>query len=191
MFLCDHTLLCWAEYAPHLWCHVCIALLICYIYLRLLFGIACLAYHTAIKFALYQLLYPEFIVNSFDIKRAAATFVQFVAHSMANIKYFTHTFRVLRLLVETVIHNTVHEANDDADLISHLQYCARSSKTAKFWAGGLMNPVFLMMIFCQAEQEVYRPLDLRAYFFTARQHNCARFWYVLPSIIRSNAKRNM
>ena len=37
----------------------------------------CLAYHTAIKFALYQLLYPEFIVNSFDIKRAAATFVQF------------------------------------------------------------------------------------------------------------------
>ena len=58
----------------------------CYIYLRLLFGIACLAYHTAIKFALYQLLYPEFIVNSFDIKRAAATFVQFVAHSMANIK---------------------------------------------------------------------------------------------------------
>ena len=55
----------------------------CYIYLRLLFGIACLAYHTAIKFALYQLLYPEFIVNSFDIKRAAATFVQFVAHSMA------------------------------------------------------------------------------------------------------------
>ena len=49
----------------------------CYIYLRLLFGIACLAYHTAIQFALYQLLYPEFIVNSFDIKRAAATFVQF------------------------------------------------------------------------------------------------------------------
>ena len=49
----------------------------CYIYLRLLFGIACLEYHTAIKFALYQLLYPEFIVNSFDIKRAAATFVQF------------------------------------------------------------------------------------------------------------------
>ena len=40
------------------------------------------------KFALYQLLYPEFIVNSFDIKRAAATFVQFVAHSMANINIF-------------------------------------------------------------------------------------------------------
>ena len=49
----------------------------CYIYLRLLFGIACLAYHTAITFALYQPLYPEFIVNSFDIKRAAAIFVQF------------------------------------------------------------------------------------------------------------------
>ena len=42
----------------------------------------------AIKFALYQLLYPEFMVNSFDIKRAAATFVQFVAHSMANINGF-------------------------------------------------------------------------------------------------------
>ena len=48
-----------------------------YIYLRLRFAIACLAYNTAIKFALYQPLYPEFIVNSFDIKRAAATFVQF------------------------------------------------------------------------------------------------------------------
>ena len=94
---------------------------------------------------------------------------------MVTGKYFTHTFRVLRLLVETVIHNTVHEANDDADLISYLQYCARSSRTAKFWAGGLMKPVFLMMIFCQAEQEVYGPLHLRAYFFTARQHNCARF----------------
>ena len=49
-----------------------------YIYIRLLFGIACLAYHTAIKFALYQPLYPEFIVNyCFDIKRAAATFALF------------------------------------------------------------------------------------------------------------------
>ena len=48
-----------------------------YIYLWLRFGIACLAYHTAIKFALYQPLYPEFIVNSFDIKRAAAIFAQF------------------------------------------------------------------------------------------------------------------
>ena len=55
-------------------------------YLRLLFGIACLAYHTAIKFALYQPLYPEFIVNSFAIKRAAATLCNLLAHSMANIK---------------------------------------------------------------------------------------------------------
>ena len=58
-----------------------------YIYLRLLFGIACLAYHTAIKFALYQLLYPEFIVNSFDIKRAAATFVQFACTLHGKHKY--------------------------------------------------------------------------------------------------------
>ena len=42
------------------------------------FGIACLAYDTAIHFALYQQpLYPEFIVNRFNIKRAAATFAQF------------------------------------------------------------------------------------------------------------------
>ena len=38
-----------------------------------------------------------------------------------------------------------------------------------------------MMIFFQAEKEADRPLHLRAvslmipYFFTARQHNCARF----------------
>ena len=49
----------------------------CYIYLRFLFGIAYLTYHTTITFALYQPLYPEFIGNSFDIKRAAATFAQF------------------------------------------------------------------------------------------------------------------
>ena len=59
----------------------------CYIYLRLLFGIACLAYHTAIKFALYQPLYPEFVVNSIDHERAAATFVQFACtlHGKHNI----------------------------------------------------------------------------------------------------------
>ena len=55
----------------HFWCVI-------YIYIRILFGIACLAYHTAIQFALYQPLYPEFIVNyCFDIKRAAATFALF------------------------------------------------------------------------------------------------------------------
>ena len=35
--------------------------------------------------------------------------------------------RVLRLLVETVIQNTVHEANDDVDMISCLEFHARSS----------------------------------------------------------------
>ena len=49
----------------------------CYIIYTAYFGIACLAYHTAIKYALYQPLYPEFIANSFDIKRATATFGQF------------------------------------------------------------------------------------------------------------------
>ena len=70
--------------------YLCIALLMCYIglYIMLLFGIACLAYHTAIKFALYQLLYPEFIVNSFDIKRAAATFVQFACTLHGKHKYY-------------------------------------------------------------------------------------------------------
>ena len=32
-------------------------------------------------------------------------------------KNFTHNFRALRLLVETVIQNIVPEANDDDDLI--------------------------------------------------------------------------
>ena len=84
MFLFDHTLLCWAEYAPPsplMSCMYC-TFDVLYIYLWLLFGIACLAYHTAIQFALYQpLYYPEFIVNSFDIKRAVATFAQFCLHT--------------------------------------------------------------------------------------------------------------
>ena len=59
MFLCDHTLL--------MLCMYCIFDML-YIYLRILFGIACLAYHTVINVALCQPLYIEFIVNSFDIK---------------------------------------------------------------------------------------------------------------------------
>ena len=43
-----------------------------------------------------------------------------VDHMVAG-KNFTHNFRVLRLRVGTVIHNTVHETNGDDDLISHLQ----------------------------------------------------------------------
>ena len=70
----------------------------------------------------------------------------------------THNFRALRLLVETVIQNTIHEANDDDGLISRLQHHARSSIIAKFWADGLMKPVFLMMISCQAEKEADWPL---------------------------------
>ena len=37
------------------------------IYLRFVFGIAYLAYHTATKYPLCQPLYPELIVNCFDI----------------------------------------------------------------------------------------------------------------------------
>ena len=113
MFFCDHTLLCWAEYAPHLWCHACIALLMCYIYIRLLFGIACLAYHTAIKFALYQPLYPEFIVNyCFDIKRAAATFALFAC--TLNGKHKVYWYQSSREKVTsksakiTVVSNSYH-----------------------------------------------------------------------------------
>ena len=54
----------------HIWCVI-------RIYLRLRFGIAFLAYATAINVALYQHVYPEFIVNCFDIKRAASTLTQF------------------------------------------------------------------------------------------------------------------
>ena len=58
----------------------------------------------------------------------------------------THNFRALRLLVETVIQNTVQEANGDDDLISRLQYHATSSTTANVRAVGLINPVFLIII---------------------------------------------
>ena len=57
----------------------------CYIYLRLLFGIACLAYHTAITFALYQPLYPEFIVIVSTSNELQPHLCNLLAHSMANI----------------------------------------------------------------------------------------------------------
>ena len=56
-----------------------------------------------------------------------------VSDIMLTEKDCAHNFRALRLLVETVIQNTVQEANDDdADLISSLRYHATSSTTAKF-----------------------------------------------------------
>ena len=81
----------------------------CYIYLRLLFGIACLAYHTAIKFALYQLLYPEFIVNSFDIKRAAATFVQFACTLHGKHKYYGPIIQSISATAVVVQHGSSSE----------------------------------------------------------------------------------
>ena len=101
---------------------------------------------------------------------------------MLTEKNVAHNFRVLRLLVETVVQNTVQEANgDDDDLISRLRYHATSRTTAKFWADGLIKPAFLVMIFCRAETEADRSLDLRVvslmipYFFTAGHQNCARY----------------
>ena len=59
---------------------------------------------------------------------------------------FTYNFHAMRLLVETVIHYNVQEANYDDDLISRLQHHATSSTTANVWAVGLIKPVFLIMI---------------------------------------------
>ena len=82
---------------------------------------------------------------------------------MLTEKNFTHNFRALRLLVETVIQKTVQEANgDDDDLISRLRYHATNSITAKFCADGLIKPVVLMLVFCRAEKEADWPLHLRA-----------------------------
>ena len=67
-----------------------------------------------------------------------------VDHMMTGKKY-PQNIRALRLLVETVIEKTVHETNDDDDLISCLESNARSSRTAKLWVDGLIKPVFLMM----------------------------------------------
>ena len=77
MFFCDHTLLCWADF----WC---------VIYIRLLFGIACLAYHTAIKFALYQPLYHEFIVIVSTSNELQPHLRNLLAHSMANKVFYVH-----------------------------------------------------------------------------------------------------
>ena len=83
---------------------------------------------------------------------------------------------VKSLVVEAVIEKTVHETNGDDDLISCLEWHARSSRTAKLWVDELIKPVFPMMLFCGAEKEANWPLHLRAvsimipYFFAAGHH---------------------
>ena len=100
---------------------------------------------------------------------------------MLTRKKFPQNCRALRLLLETVTQNTVQKANDDDDLISCLECHARSSRTAKLWVDRLIKPLFLIMLFCQAEKEADRPLHIRAvslmipYFFATGHHSYARY----------------
>ena len=106
----------------------------CYIYIRLLFGIACLAYHTAIKFALYQPLYPEFIVNyCFDIKRAAAGIACLAYHTAIKFALYQplYILNSLLIIVSTsnelqphlryLLAHSMANINDVSVLIFHLQ----------------------------------------------------------------------
>ena len=102
---------------------------------------------------------------------------------MLTEKNFTHNFPALRLLVETVIQNTVQEANDDDnDLISRLRYhMLQAAQPQSSGQMDLIKPAFLAMTFCRAENEADWPLYLRVvslmipYFLTAGHHNCARY----------------
>ena len=88
MFVCDHTL----SPSPLMSCvYYNFDVLSIYIYTASC-GIACLAYHTAINYVLYQPLYPEFIVNCFDIERAAATFAQFAYVFHGKLKHISSSF---------------------------------------------------------------------------------------------------
>ena len=89
------------------------------------------------------------------------------------------------------------EANGGDDLISCLEYHARSSRTATLWVYGMIKPVFLMMIFCRAEREENWPLHIRAvslvipYCFTAAQRGTIIYGcYCMYHLRSSEAAQN-
>ena len=52
-----------------------------------------------------------------------------IEHMLAR-KKCPQNFRILRLVVETIVEDIIQEADDDYDLMSRLEDCAKKSRTA-------------------------------------------------------------
>ena len=119
-----------------------------------------------------------------DILPCAFRGVDHIYIYMLTGKNFTYNFRALRLLVETVIQNTVQEANDNDDVISRLQYHAICSTTANVWAVGLIKPIFLITIFlpCLALPCLALPWSL-----SSTRSRRGASWRTSPSALSSPA----
>jgi hypothetical protein len=96
-------------------------------------------------------------------------------------KKYPQNTRALRLVVEEILRDTLYFVNSCRELLDKLFKMTEASRTSKHWVNNLILPVFLIMIFVQAEREGDWPLHLWAvdkmipYFFASAHIHYARY----------------
>ena len=91
-----------------------------------------------------------------DIMKSAFSGVQKILVG----KNYPHNVRALRIVVEELLKGILNDLRCAEDLENKRADLASKSKTSKLWIDGLINPVFLMMLFIRAEREGEWPLHL-------------------------------
>ena len=98
-------------------------------------------------------------------------------------KNFPQNFRALRMVVEEVLREFIHDISNADELQQFLDGKRQESHTCKLWIDYLIKPVLYMMMFVRAEREGDWLLHLYAVemmiplFFAAGHHNYARYGY--------------
>jgi hypothetical protein len=84
-----------------------------------------------------------------DIMKAAFGAVA----KMLTGKKYSQSTTALRLIVEEILRDTLYLVDSYHELLDKLLKMAEASPTSKYWVNNLILPVFLIMIFVQAERE--------------------------------------
>ena len=68
--------------------------------------------------------------------------------------------RPLRLVTEELLRGVIVDVNSQEELLAKLEDLAKNSRTSKLWLDCWIKPVFIMMMFIQAEREADWALHL-------------------------------
>ena len=89
--------------------------------------------------------------------------------------------RPLRMVVEELLRNDIHEPLDSDKLSSFTDDVSKRSAIAKHWIDSLIKPIFICLLFARADREGEWLLHLKSvkemlsYFYAAGHHNYARY----------------
>jgi hypothetical protein len=102
---------------------------------------------------------------------------------MLSGKKFPQNIRAMRIVLEELLRSTMSEGSITTmeELLARLDHAASTSNTSKLWVDCFIKPVFIIMLYVQAEREGDWPLHLLAvkqmlpYFFASAHVNYARY----------------